>query len=48
LTDPGPGVLLDTCAVIWLANGDPLPAQVVTIIMLAALSACAFVSPISA
>ena len=42
------GVLLDTCAVIWLANGDPLPAQATEAIMLAAMSAHVFVSPISA
>lgn len=42
------GVLLDTCAVIWLANGDPLPAEAIEAIMLAATSAHVFVSPISA
>lgn len=42
------GVLLDTCAVIWLANGDPLPAEAIEAIMLAAMSAHVFISPISA
>ena len=42
------GVLLDTCAVIWLANGDPLSAQAVKAIMQAAMSAHVFVSPVSA
>ncbi len=42
------GVLLDTCAVIWLANGDPLPVEAMGAIMLAAMSAHVFVSPISA
>ena len=42
------GVLLDTCAVIWLANGDPLPIQVINAIMEAAMAAGVFISPISA
>lgn len=33
---------------IWLANGDPLPAQAVEAITQAAMSAYVFVSPISA
>lgn len=41
-------LLLNTCAVIWLANGDPLPAQATSAIILAATSACVFVSPIAA
>lgn len=40
-------VLLDTCAVIWLANGDLAP-QTVDIVVRAALSDGVFVSPISA
>ena len=40
-------VLLDTCAVIWLANGD-LPAPVVEVIVRAALAKGVYVSPISA
>src|SRR3546814_16843583 len=41
-------VLLDTCAVIWLANGDPMPADVLTAISHAALADGVFVSPTSA
>lgn len=41
------GVLLDTCAVIWLANGD-LPEPVVGSIVAAGLAAGVFVSPVSA
>ncbi len=48
MTDPGGGVLLDTCAVIWLANGDPLPVEVVTTVTSAALPGGVFVSPVSA
>jgi PIN domain nuclease of toxin-antitoxin system len=40
-------VLLDTCAVIWLANGE-LPEQTVEIVIHAAMAAGVFVSPISA
>ena len=42
------GMLLDTYAVIWLADGDPMPAQATITIILAATSPCLFVSPISA
>lgn len=48
MTDVGGAVLLDTCAVIWLFNGDPLPAPVLAAIMAAALAAGVFVSPVSA
>jgi len=48
MTDVGGAVLLDTCAVIWLFNGDPLPAPVLAAIMGAALAAGVFVSPVSA
>ncbi len=41
-------VLLDTCAVIWLANGDPLQHQADSHIIHAALADGVFVSPISA
>lgn len=41
-------VLLDTCAVIWLANGDPLARQAARRIVQAGLSGGVFVSPISA
>ena len=40
-------VLLDTCAVIWLANGD-LPAQAVEVVVRAALAKGVYISPISA
>ena len=42
------GLLLDTCAAIWLANGDPLPADVTAAIVRAALADGVFVSPVSA
>jgi PIN domain nuclease of toxin-antitoxin system len=41
-------VLLDTCAVIWLANGDPLHRDAVASIVQAGLSHGIFVSPASA
>lgn len=41
-------VLLDTCAVIWLANGDPLAQEALTAISHAALAEGVFVSPASA
>ncbi|HEY3815346.1 MAG TPA: type II toxin-antitoxin system VapC family toxin, partial [Caulobacteraceae bacterium] len=41
-------VLLDTCAVIWLANGDPLQNNADSEIIYAALADGVFVSPISA
>lgn len=41
-------VLLDTCAVIWLANGDPLQNDADHRIIHAALADGVFVSPISA
>jgi PIN domain nuclease of toxin-antitoxin system len=41
-------VLLDTCAVIWLANGEPLVAEAVAAIVHAGLHDGVFVSPISA
>ena len=41
-------VLLDTCAVIWLANGDPLAPEAAAGIVRAGLHGGVFVSPISA
>jgi PIN domain nuclease of toxin-antitoxin system len=41
-------VLLDTCAVIWLVNGDRLRQQAVDAIVAAGLSNGIFVSPVSA
>jgi PIN domain nuclease of toxin-antitoxin system len=41
-------VLLDTCAVIWLANGDRLRRQATDAIVAAGLSGGILVSPISA
>ena len=41
-------VLLDTCAVIWLANGDPLASSASAAIIHAGLADGIFVSPISA
>lgn len=47
MTDKPVGLLLDTCAVIWLANGQ-LPQPVVDAVMVAAISASTFISPVSA
>jgi PIN domain nuclease of toxin-antitoxin system len=41
-------VLLDTCAVIWLANGDRLQKQALDAIVAAGLGGGIFVSPVSA
>jgi PIN domain nuclease of toxin-antitoxin system len=41
-------VLLDTCSVIWLANGDRMRRQAVDAIIAAGLAGNLFVSPISA
>jgi PIN domain nuclease of toxin-antitoxin system len=41
-------VLLDTCAVIWLANGDRLRRQATDAIVAAGLGDGIFVSPVSA
>ena len=41
-------VLLDTCAVIWLANGDPMAPEALECIARAARTGALFVSPISA
>jgi PIN domain nuclease of toxin-antitoxin system len=46
---PGPrAVLLDTCAVIWLANGDQMARTAVAAIVHAGLADGVFVSPVSA
>lgn len=42
------GLLLDTCAVIWLANGDALPPPAIDAIVQAGLGTGIFVSPVSA
>jgi PIN domain nuclease of toxin-antitoxin system len=41
-------VILDTCAVIWLAFGDPLEGQALAMIRAAREADAAFVSPITA
>src|SRR5260370_21928321 len=41
-------VLLDTCSVIWLANGNPLDPAAVSAIVQAGLADGIFVSPVSA
>lgn len=41
-------VLLDTCAVIWLANGDRMAPEAVAAIQAAATGDGVFVSPVSA
>jgi PIN domain nuclease of toxin-antitoxin system len=41
-------VLLDTCAVIWLANAEPLPARVIDAVRHAAQAGGVFVSTASA
>ena len=42
------GVLLDTCAVIWLANGDPMAPAAMAAIQAAGRGAGIFISPVSA
>lgn len=41
-----PKLLLDTCAVIWLANGESLATDIVGAIVQAGLSARVFVLPV--
>jgi PIN domain nuclease of toxin-antitoxin system len=43
-----PAVLLDTCAVIWLANGDPMAPEALAAIRHAGRAEGVFVSPVSA
>lgn len=43
-----PAVLLDTCAVIWLANGDRMEAASMAAILHACRADGTFVSPVSA
>src|SRR5258708_38694465 len=43
-----PAVLLDTCAVIWLANGDPMAAAAIEAIFHAGTVDGIFISAISA
>ncbi|HEY1261071.1 MAG TPA: type II toxin-antitoxin system VapC family toxin [Stellaceae bacterium] len=45
---PPRAVLLDTCAVIWLANGDPMATAALAAIVHAGLADGVYVSPISA
>ncbi len=45
---PSAAVLLDTCAVIWLANGDTLRHQAADTIVAAGLAGGIFISPVSA
>lgn len=47
MTDPS-ALLLDTCAVIWLADGAPLPPATLSAIIAAGLADSIFVSPASA
>jgi PIN domain nuclease of toxin-antitoxin system len=47
-TAAGAAVLLDTCAVIWLANGDPLAQPALDAIVSAGLAGQVLVSPVSA
>jgi PIN domain nuclease of toxin-antitoxin system len=42
------GVLLDTCALIWSAQGAPMTAKAVAAIRRAVSEECLFLSPISA
>jgi len=46
--DAARAVLLDTCAVIWLANGDSLAPQALEAIVAAGLADGVYVSPASA
>jgi len=43
-----PAVLLDTCVVIWLANGEPVPPEAMAAIIHAGLADGMFVSTTSA
>jgi PIN domain nuclease of toxin-antitoxin system len=48
MIQPSEAVLLDTCAMIWLANGCPLDPEALAAIIRAGLQGGIFVSPISA
>jgi PIN domain nuclease of toxin-antitoxin system len=48
VSEPSEAVLLDTCAVIWLANGDQFAPAAMAAIVRAGLRGGVFVSPISA
>lgn len=48
MTGSADAVLLDTCAVIWLANGDPMAASAMAAIVHAGLTGGVLVSPVSA
>ena len=48
MKDESRAVLLDTCAVIWLANGDPLPREATARITAAGVAGGILVSPITA
>lgn len=48
MTVAADAVLLDTCAVIWLANGDPMLPQAMLTIRTAGLAQAIHVSPITA
>ena len=47
MSEPSDAVLLDTCAVIWLANGDRFASEAMAAIVRAGLRRGIFVSPIS-
>jgi len=48
MSDATGALLLDTCALIWLVNGDPLDRMAMEAIEQAALSDGLFVSPVAA
>lgn len=48
MSDLPRAVLLDTCAVIWLANGSPMAKVALDAIVHAGLTGGVFVSPVSA
>ena len=47
MSGPPDAVLLDTCAVIWLANGDPMAPAALDAIIHAGLHGGVFISPVS-
>lgn len=48
MSGAAPGILLDTCALIWLANGDALADSAREAIVLAGIDGAIHVSPASA